>query len=148
MPLSHAVIKSALARKANKKKRNQGGLTAKNTAMPNINLSDKDKKDIFKASKGGLVFKNPALDKKNPTLDAIKKMVGRERMGGKVYTPTQGNAPRQNTAYKQKTKRAAPSNPSGSIRTAKTSGVNFIINKKKKAKKTQSNSQRLPNYKA
>ena len=42
MPLSHAVIKSALARKANKK-RNQGGLTAKNTAMPNINLSDKKK---------------------------------------------------------------------------------------------------------
>lgn len=142
MPLSHAVIKSALARKANKKKRNQGGLTAKNTAMPNINLSDKDKKDIFKASKDASVFNNPMLNKKNPTLDAIKKMIGK-RMGGKVSTATQGNAPRQNTAYKQKTKRAAPSNPSGSERTKKSSGVNFIIAKKKKAKSNQ-----LPKYRS
>jgi|TARA_R110002124_G_scaffold26360_2_gene94539 hypothetical protein len=142
MPLSHAVIKSALARNANKKKKNGGGLTAKNTAMPNINLSDKDKKDIFKASKDASVFNNPMLNKKNPTLDAIKKMIGK-RMGGKVSTATQGNAPRQNTAYKQKTKRAAPSNPSGSERTKKSSGVNFIIAKKKKAKSNQ-----LPKYRS
>ena len=64
-------------------------------------------------------------------------------MGGKVSTATQGNAPRQNTAYKQKTKRAAPSNPSGSERTKKSSGVNFIIAKKKKAKSNQ-----LPKYRS
>ena len=97
MPLSHAVIKSALARKANKKKRNEGGLTAKNKAM------------------------------------AIPE----------IRTATQGNAPRQDTAYKQKTKRAAPSNPSGSERTKKSSGVNFIIAKKKKAKSNQ-----LPKYRS
>lgn len=97
MPLSYAVIKSALARKANKKKRNEGGLTAKNKAM------------------------------------AIPE----------IRTATQGNAPRQDTAYKQKTKRAAPSNPSGSERTKKSSGVNFIIAKKKKAKSNQ-----LPKYRS
>ena len=97
MALSYAVIKSALARKANKKKRNEGGLTAKNKAM------------------------------------AIPE----------IRTATQGNAPRQDTAYKQKTKRAAPSNPSGSERTKKSSGVNFIIAKKKKAKSNQ-----LPKYRS
>ena len=123
MPLSHAVIKSALARNAQQKRKSEGGLTAKNKAMA-------------------------IPERRTGTSNAATSNIIAGRMGGKVSTATQGNAPRQNTAYKQKTKRAAPSNPSGSIRTAKTSGVNFIINKKKKAKKTQSNSQRLPNYKA
>jgi len=122
MPLSHAVIKSALARKQ-KRKRDQGGLTAKNKAM------------ATPERRGGL---------KNTLPSNIIK----GRMGGNVTPSTQGNAPRQNTSFKPASKKAAPSNPSGSIRTAKTSGVNFIINKKKKAKKTQSNSPRLPNYRA
>lgn len=123
MPLSHAVIKSALARKANKKKKNEGGLTTKNKAMA-------------------------IPERRTGTSNAATNNIIAGRMGGKVSTATQGNAPRQNTAYKPTSKKAAPSNPSGSVRTAKTSGVNFIINKKKKAKKTQSNSPRLPNYRA
>ena len=97
MPLSHAVIKSALARNAKQKRKSEGGLTAKNKAMATP----------------------------------------------EIRTATQGNAPRQDTSYKQKTKRAAPSNPSGSERTKKSSGVNFIIAKKKKAKSNQ-----LPKYRS
>lgn len=127
MPLSNAVIKSALARHAKQKKErmNQGGLTAKNKAMATPE-------------------RRTGLNNKVPS-NIIKG-----RMGGKVVTPTQGNAPRQNTSFKPTPKRAASSNPSGSIRTAPTtsSGVNFIINKKKKAKKAQSNSPRLPNYRS
>ena len=118
MPLSHAVIKSALARKANKKKKNEGGLTAKNKAMA-------------------------IPERRTGTNNAATSNIIAGRMGGKVSTATQGNAPRQDTAYKQKTKRAAPSNPSGSVRTAKSKGVNFVIAKKRKAKANQ-----IPKYRS
>ena len=117
MPLSHAVIKSALARKQ-KRKRDQGGLTAKNKAM------------AIPERRGGL---------KNTLPSNIIK----GRMGGNVVTPTQGNAPRQNTSFKPTPKRAASSNPSGSIRTAptKSSGVNLVPPKKRKIRPSA-----LPKY--
>jgi len=120
MPLSHAVIKSALARNAKQKRKSEGGLTAKNKAM-------------------AIPEMRTDLNSKMPS----------NIIAGKVPSNSvTGMATSNRNKPVQKTKRAAPSNPSGSIRTAKTSGVNFIINKKKKAKKTQSNSPRLPNYRA
>lgn len=105
MPLSNAVIKSALARHAKQKKErmNQGGLTAKNKAMATPE-------------------RRTGLNNKVPS-NIIKG-----RMGGNVVTPTQENTPRQNTSSKPTPKRAASSNSSGS----KSSGVNLVPPKKRK----------------
>jgi|TARA_B110000238_G_C16119433_1_gene436432 hypothetical protein len=106
MPLSHAVIKSALARNAKQKRKSEGGLTAKNKAM--------------------------AIPERRTDLNS--------KVPSNIIT---GMATSNRTKPEQKTKRAAPSNPSGSERTKKSKGVNFVIAKKKRAKSNQ-----LPKYRS
>jgi hypothetical protein len=119
MPLSHAVIKSAMARKK-KRTRDDGGLTAKNK---NANVI------VGSRNTGGLISSNTPSARSN-------------RMGGEVYTPRGKPASSSNKTNYVNVKGKNKKSSGASI---PHRGVNYIAPKLRKAKKNKLTNA-LPSY--